>query len=98
MLASPANGSVLFAPRLVGTIAKYSCNEGNLLKGIPQRVCQQNGTWSGDEPSCLCESDEYVFCENIYLAMNILIQLLTVVLWPCPPVEVSAFRPQLWVP
>eukprot|EP00731_Ephydatia_muelleri_P030223 Em0021g746a len=52
-LASPANGSVLFEPRLVGTTASYSCNQGNLLEGIPQRVCQQNGTWSGDQPFCL---------------------------------------------
>ena len=59
-LASPANGSVLFEPRLVGTTASYSCNQGNLLEGIPQRVCQQNGTWSGDQPFCLCESDPVV--------------------------------------
>ncbi|XP_070699763.1 complement factor B-like [Pempheris klunzingeri] len=31
---------------------KYSCNSGLFLVGQSERVCQENGQWSGKEPAC----------------------------------------------
>ena len=39
----------------VNSQAIYSCNPGFALVGQSSRICQANGTWSGEEP--LCEFD-----------------------------------------
>ena len=33
-------------------MATYSCDVGYILNGIQRRVCQFDGTWSGNLPSC----------------------------------------------
>ena len=30
----------------------FSCDEGFLLRGSAERVCQANGTWSGTQTKC----------------------------------------------
>ena len=40
----------------VGSVATYTCDSGYvLLGGSQQRTCQDNGTWDGTEPSCICK-------------------------------------------
>ena len=34
------------------SVATYSCDTGYELQGGQTRTCQNNGTWSGDMPSC----------------------------------------------
>ena len=37
-----------------GSIAAYTCNMGYQLIGEDQtRTCMSNGTWSGEEPTCI---------------------------------------------
>ncbi len=36
----------------VGTLAKYSCNDGYTIVGVPSIHCLQDGTWSGELPHC----------------------------------------------
>ena len=48
----PANGNVSFVTTREGGMANYTCNEGYNLTGITQRICQSNGSWSGDVPTC----------------------------------------------
>lgn len=52
-LTAPANGSVSATSRGVGQSASYSCADGYLpsSKNRP-RVCQADGTWSGEAGSC----------------------------------------------
>ena len=38
--------------RGVGISATYTCNIGYQLVGASNRVCQPDGTWSGDNPAC----------------------------------------------
>ena len=51
-LSDPAFGSVVLTGRKVGSTATYSCNSGYVLDGSSLRVCQQDGQWSGEAPTC----------------------------------------------
>ena len=48
----PANGDVNFVTTREEGVANYTCNEGYNLTGVTQRICQSNGSWSGDVPIC----------------------------------------------
>ncbi len=51
-LSDIANGRVSLSGNSVGSRATYSCAAGFGLVGISPRICQLNGQWSGEEPSC----------------------------------------------
>ena len=38
-------------------VAEYSCQEGTLV-GPESRTCLENGSWSGEEPSCVTGMNE----------------------------------------
>ena len=49
--------SVEYNQTIVYSIAEYNCtNIAYQLIGTSQRVCQLNGTWSGNNPYCECKS------------------------------------------
>ena len=52
-LSAPENGNVDASVRTVGSVATYSCDNGFLINGEPQRNCQMDGMWSGEAPTCL---------------------------------------------
>ena len=52
-LPPPENGNVDASITTIGSVATYSCNNGFLLSGDSQRICQMNGFWSGSAPTCL---------------------------------------------
>ena len=35
-----------------GAKVRYTCNEGHILTGQAERVCQGDGFWSGEAPTC----------------------------------------------
>lgn len=51
-LPAPANGDVSLTDVTVGSTAAYSCDIGFELVGNSRRVCQSDGTWSGEDPIC----------------------------------------------
>ena len=51
-LSSPQNGQVILTNTTFGSTATYQCDEGFNLIGDMQRICQSNGVWSGNEPTC----------------------------------------------
>ena len=53
-LDPPTYGSVT-NNTAVNSQAIYTCSSGFALVGQSSRICQANGTWSGEEP--LCEFD-----------------------------------------
>ena len=55
-LATPSNGELEISPdtRLASS-ATFSCIRGFRLEGDSVRVCQSNGDYSGEQPSCISE-------------------------------------------
>ena len=59
VLGDPDNGQVDTSDgTTLESIATYTCNDGFCLEGDSMRVCQPDGTWSGDEPTCGKETIE----------------------------------------
>lgn len=50
-----ANSNYNLTGTTFGAIVSYECMDGYSLVGVTERVCQENGKWSGEEPSCICE-------------------------------------------
>ena len=46
------NGHVLVSGHTPDSNATYSCVIGYVLNGTSSRTCQENGEWSGQEPTC----------------------------------------------
>ena len=51
-LSPPSNGDIRVSNTLFGSSARYSCFPGYKLAGLSFRVCQLDGTWSGNAPIC----------------------------------------------
>ncbi len=58
-LFSPLNGMIMVMGRTPGSRAMYSCDMGFKLDGEMSRLCQPDGLWSGEEPTCICESPQH---------------------------------------
>ena len=50
-----------------GALATYICQPGFRLEGARNRVCQANGQWSAEEPSCIRESLMHYFYLSMYV-------------------------------
>ena len=52
-LPAPENGMVTISGPSFGSIATYTCNTGYIiLMEDMERICQENGVWSGNQPVC----------------------------------------------
>ena len=50
------NGKYEITPfNTFGAKVQHTCNEGYILSGNPERVCQGDGYWSGHPPTCETE-------------------------------------------
>jgi CUB/sushi domain-containing protein len=52
------NGSVDMTGVTVGSTATYTCNDNYQLMGASTRMCQPDGTWSGEEPMCIVTKEK----------------------------------------
>ncbi|XP_041826289.1 sushi domain-containing protein 2-like isoform X2 [Melanotaenia boesemani] len=55
-LPPPTNGKKHGTTYLHGAKVRLSCDEGYILKGSEERICQRNGQWSGEDTSCFVPS------------------------------------------
>lgn len=51
-LSQPANGQVVWESTDFNSVATYSCNDGYMLNGVSEHVCQASGFWSDRPPYC----------------------------------------------
>lgn len=50
----------------VGALAKYRCERGYKIIGDPLTTCEENGTWKGNVPECVCKYFEIFNFEIFY--------------------------------
>ena len=67
---TPTNGIVKFQSTMTGIIATYECNEGCVLDGVVQRVCEGNGQWSGNVPQCKSKLIIFIKVVATYIVVN----------------------------
>lgn len=48
----PSHGIGLGDDFDVGSVVRFSCEPGYVLRGSSERTCQANGSWSGTQPEC----------------------------------------------
>ena len=48
-----------------GSVIEYTCQDGHLLKGSPNRTCGNGGQWSHKPPKC-----EFFDCGDLKIAGN----------------------------
>ena len=51
-LNNPSNGKVSVNGSTFRSVATYKCKSGFSLVGDKQRICQSNGKWSRNAPTC----------------------------------------------
>ena len=52
-LERPDNGRISYSNSTeYGSVATFSCNAGYSVSGHNQRMCMENGKWSGSTPNC----------------------------------------------
>ena len=69
-LSSPFGGQVILNGTAAGSIATYVCDPDSELIGNATRVCQIDGTWSGEEPLCQGELLLYIFIFRVTHAQS----------------------------
>ena len=60
-LPNPVNGIVDIQGNTPGGSAVYLCNPGLSLIGSSRRICNVDGTWSGEPPTCIGRLREYTY-------------------------------------
>ena len=76
-LTTPTNGTVdLSGGTVYQSIAYYSCNIRHKLSGAATRICQADGTWSGNPPTCdgmhmVIVTLSLNFCHNLFCSIQI---------------------------
>ena len=65
-LSDPANGIVIWTGLTTGSLAAYACDNGYQFTGERIRTCMSNGTWSGQDPTCIRKKNAFVMCTHLY--------------------------------
>ncbi|XP_015913201.1 membrane cofactor protein isoform X2 [Parasteatoda tepidariorum] len=52
ILSDLLNGKVISTQRKLNSVATYECDRHYVLSGSNKRICQEDGTWTGDAPIC----------------------------------------------
>lgn len=79
-LPTPRNGKKDGTNYLQGSTVSFSCNEGFILYGSKERTCQNDGTWTGEQPFCITD-DKVGFvlgaigCLSALIVMGVMIKL-----------------------
>jgi hypothetical protein len=67
----PAHGIRLGDSFALGSLMRFSCEAGHVLRGSSERMCQANGSWSGTQPECrgnVCDHSASPLCPSPVLS------------------------------
>ena len=78
---------VIFGRTVEGSVANYTCDEGYILNGVTQRICDEDTQWSEDVP--LCQSKLRIFFTNIYQRFFVVVNCNS----PPMPINGNVFAP-----
>ncbi|XP_070845519.1 sushi domain-containing protein 2-like [Chaetodon trifascialis] len=76
-LQPPNNGKKEGTRYLQGAKVRLSCNDGYILKGSAERVCQEDGKWSGEDTSCEAKSNVAGIVAGSVIGAIVLIVLIS---------------------
>ncbi|XP_038589592.1 sushi domain-containing protein 2-like isoform X1 [Micropterus salmoides] len=80
-LSPPNNGKKEGTTYLQGAKVLFSCDEGYTLKGSAERVCQQNGQWSGEDTNCVVPNNlAGIVAGSVIGAVALIVIITTIVL------------------
>ena len=51
-LLSPSNGTINSSDTMCSVTVAYGCDAGYRINGDQVRTCQEDGSWSGEQPQC----------------------------------------------
>ncbi|XP_074547073.1 sushi domain-containing protein 2-like [Halichoeres trimaculatus] len=77
-LAPPDNGMKKGTTYLQGAKVQLSCNKGYILSGSTERVCQENGQWSGG--STVCINTAGVIAGSVLGALTLVVIITSIIL------------------
>lgn len=80
-LAPPHNGKKKGTLYLEGANITFSCNDGYNLYGSKQRTCQQDGTWSGRDTSCVAENNLAIVLGSIGAVLALVVMVIAIVVY-----------------
>lgn len=67
----PVHGIRLGEEFSVGSVVRFSCEPGYVLKGSSERTCLANGSWVGTQPECHGKKNETgVVCRRLWLSVD----------------------------
>ncbi|XP_056289281.1 sushi domain-containing protein 2 [Pseudoliparis swirei] len=80
-LSPPNNGKKEGTTYLQGSTVQLSCNDDYTLKGSAERICQENGRWSGEDTSCVQPSNlAGIVAGSVIGALALIVVITTLVL------------------
>ncbi len=70
-LTAPTNGMIAYDmesmnARPLNTVATYTCITGYMVTGDMTRTCGAGGVWSGTDPTCECDSIQWIVNVTLY--------------------------------
>ncbi|XP_075946246.1 sushi domain-containing protein 2-like [Anarhichas minor] len=80
-LSPPNNGKKEGTTYLQGAKVQLSCDDGYTLQGSAERICQENGRWSGEDTNCVVPSNlAGIVAGSVIGAVALIVIITTLVL------------------
>ncbi|XP_031133889.1 sushi domain-containing protein 2-like isoform X2 [Sander lucioperca] len=80
-LSPPKNGKKKGTTYVQGAKVQLSCDDGYTLKGSAERICQENGQWSGDDSNCVVSSNfAGIVAGSVIGAVALIVIITTIIL------------------
>ncbi|XP_053329471.1 sushi domain-containing protein 2 [Spea bombifrons] len=78
-LKPPANGKKEGTSYLASSEVRFTCNKGYVLVGSSKRICQMDGTWSGQETQCVPNNTLGIVLGCVFGFLTLLVLIILIV-------------------